>query len=80
MKLYEHDTVTIGAPFLCALINGDDSGMSEDDAAALDVWEKGLPLPVVYDYDIESEVARDCVTGQMGDCYTVRIMANKVAQ
>jgi len=76
MKLYEHDTVTIGAPFLCALINGDDSGLTAADVEALNVWEQSLPLPVVYDYEIESEFARDCVTGLMGDCYTVRIMAN----
>ena len=65
---------TIGSHFAGALINGDYSGLEDDEERALDAWldahqERGGHWDIVGD---NTEFARCEVTDFMGDCVTVR--------
>ena len=61
-------TYTIGAHFLPALINADDSGLSDDESRALLAFELDLPGDGHWSADDtdSSEFARCDVTGTMG--------------
>ena len=71
---FDNMDYTIGSHFAGALINGDYSGLEDDEERALDAWldahqERGGHWDIVGD---NTEFARCEVTDFMGDCVTVR--------
>jgi hypothetical protein len=73
-----YDEVTICTAYLSALINGDYSGLTDEDEALLDEWCETLPDYAFFDVSMdEPEFTRDCVSGLMGDCVDMKILVNK---
>ena len=80
-ELQEWDTVKIGTHWLSAIINGDESGLEDDEIEQLDKWLKKLPKNAVFDViDDDSDFAVDVVSGLRGDVVRVRIMANDIKE
>ena len=73
MKFDDMDYI-IGAHFASALINGDYSGLDDDESHALDMWldahqKRGAYWDIVGD---NLEFSRCEITDLMGDCVTAR--------
>lgn len=74
---FDHIEARICTHYLPALINGDLSGLTDEEAADLEAFEKYVrdDRPVGYwdcDSDDEGDFGRDEVTGLMGTVCTVR--------
>ena len=69
------DTVTahIAEHWLPALINGDRTGLDDDDIAALDAWEAANPCDH-YSPGVSLGFCRDDVSGLLADCVEVDLM------
>lgn len=73
--LNDHYEFNIAGHYLSALVNGDYTGLEDNEAAAFNAFMepysalKNMTIDVA---DNESQFARDAVTDLMADCYTVR--------
>ena len=76
-ETYEY---TLGDWWACALINGDETGLSDAESEQLDAWIASQTWAgKAYHFDGFSEedsqgFCRDDVTGLAGDCYTFRVL------
>lgn len=69
-----HDTVNIAGHWLPALVNGDITGLEDNEIHQIEDWQSALPpYYKVYDYDYQSVFATDNVSGLKADCYEVNI-------
>lgn len=74
MRIELHDTYKIAGHWLAALINGDETGLSDDESEQLQAWLETLPPgPHMYNVGECAEFARDCVSGLMADCYETEL-------
>lgn len=67
----------LGSWWATAIINGDYSGLSDQETAQLDQWIASQELPNGHwdGFDEEKDslgFSRDDITGMAGDCYRVR--------
>lgn len=77
MALIKHNTYKISTHWLCAIINGDYSGLNENETCQLDDYihkEFGV-MDVVFDVATSSsgEFAVDCITGLMSECTDIDV-------
>ena len=76
MLLNDHYELTLAAHYIPALINGDYSGLDDDEAADLDAFMRDywkLPDATLDITDKEINFAVDEVSGLHADCYTCRL-------
>lgn len=66
-NLIIYDHYSIAGHFAPAIVNGDYSGLSDDDDKALAVFLKSVP-PGIWQFSENTEFARDQVTGLHADC------------
>ena len=73
--LIEYDTYTIGEHWVCALKNGDYSGLTDNEGAELNKWLcDSLPAgPKCWSWGESSEFAKDEISGLMGQCVEARL-------
>ena len=72
-----YDQYAIAEHYLCALINGDDSGMEPTDIDELNAFERKLPAGYTLDVaDDEAEFSRCEVSGYMANCVSVSVYYN----
>lgn len=72
MLHFETIAYTIGSHFLSALINGDETGLSDEEIAELAEFLETLPPNGHWDCsDTETHFARCEITGMRGDCSDV---------
>jgi hypothetical protein len=75
MNLNDYYEFNLAAHWLSALINGDETGLSDDesdDLAAFMLPYTSLQNMTIDVVDEESQFARDAVSELYADCYTVR--------
>lgn len=75
-RLNDYYELTLAGHWLPALINGDETGLTDDESADLDAFMRdyyALEDMTVDIVDDESQFAVDAVSGLHADCYTVRI-------
>lgn len=74
-RLNDYYEMTLAGHWLPALINGDESGLTDDESADLDAFMRpyyqleDMTIDIV---DNESSFCFDVISGDMADCYTVR--------
>jgi hypothetical protein len=75
-RLNDYYELTLAGHWLSALINGDETGLTDDESADLDAFMReyhSLPdLTISTSEDDESHFAIDAVSGLHADCYTIR--------
>ena len=71
---FDYYTYHISGNFLSPLINGDYSGLNDQDEADLGAWVDSLPVTGHFDVSDEEGNFRECdITGMHSDCYEVRL-------
>ena len=76
LKFDEYD-YSIGEQFLSPLINGDHTGLEDDEEQIYLAWLEKQPDGVWEVIDEEGSFQRDEVTGLMGTCYDVKLWVLK---
>lgn len=74
-KLNDYYELTLAGHWLSALINADETGLTDDESADLDAFMRDyydLEDMTIDIVDDEPSFAVDAVSGLYADCYTVR--------
>lgn len=74
-RLNDHYEMKLAGHWLSALINGDETGLSDDESADLNAFMReyyALEDMTIDIVDDESQFAVDAISGLHADCYTVR--------
>ena len=72
--LIEYDTYSISEHWVCAIENGDITGLTDEEEAELNQWLVTLPAgPLCWSWSDSSEFARDAVSGLMANCVEARL-------
>ena len=71
---FDYYTYHITGHLLSPLINGDYSGLEDQDEADLGAWVDSLPATGHFDVNSEKGDFRECdITGLHSDCFEVRL-------
>jgi hypothetical protein len=78
MDKYNDYSKRIATHFLCALINGDESGFTPEDKALMTEWLEQFdgPIDVFIDAPEDSEDSEDCQEPHFGRCDVCRLHAD----
>ncbi len=71
---FDYYTFTIASHYLSAIINGDCTGLEDEEALDLQAWLDDVPKKVEY-WEVEDggvSFGRDEVSGLMADCAIIR--------
>ena len=72
---WDHYEYTIASHFMPAIINDDESGLSDKESKQLDKFMKDLPVKGHWSMDDEeSHFATDAITGLKSDCVKAKLM------
>ena len=72
--LIEYDTYSISEHWVCAIENGDYSGLEDGEEAELEAFLSSLPAgPLCWSWSESSEFAKDAVSGLMANCLEARL-------
>ena len=72
MSLTLTDTVMICSAYVCAIEYGDYTGLEDHEVPLVDAFVSQYPS-ATYEWDDESQFAKDAVSGLMADCVEVNI-------
>lgn len=76
-----HDTYNIASHFLPSLINGDDTGLDDDDINALGQWVSKMPPGIaIFQPEGNSFFGRDAVTGLQADVVETKVYVQKIGK
>jgi hypothetical protein len=71
---FDYYTYHISEHYLPALINGDYSGLTDQEEAELNTWIDSLPVSGHFDYLYRSEDIRECeISGLLNNTIDVRL-------
>lgn len=70
--LIEYDTYSIAEHWVCAIENGDITGLTDEEEAELNLWLSSVPAGC-WSWSDSSEFARDAVSGLMAICLEARL-------
>jgi len=71
---FDHYTYHLAGHYLPALINGDYSGLSDQEEAELNAWIDALPVTGHFDVISEESDFKQCEICELhADCYEVRL-------
>lgn len=73
MKIKHYSTDTVCYYYLSAIINGDSSGLEDEEVQQLDDYLKTLPENAIFDCGDDIGFYRDAISGLMGDCVELNI-------
>lgn len=80
MNMQLVNTVSLCTYYICPLIYGDYSGLTDEECELIDSFIESAPALAIYDIDdSEPEFSRDEITSLMAECVTVKIYAPNAA-
>lgn len=74
MKRVSERTITIGSWLVCALVNADKSGLTEDDLKTYNEACEDIGLDTIDIVEDNSHFTKCHYSGLYGDCYTVNLI------
>jgi len=91
-EIVSFDTLSIASVYAPALANDDETGLTDDESAMLDRWERDYlkkareacndeSAALIFNFpDSESNFTRDAVSGLLADCLDVEVYVDKARQ
>jgi hypothetical protein len=71
---FDYYTYHLSGHFISALVNGDRTGLEDQDESDLDAWIDSLPVSGHFEIIDEEGNFRECdITGLHSDCFEVRL-------
>jgi hypothetical protein len=70
--LIEYDTYTIAEHWVCAIENGDITGLTDEEEEQLNKWLSSVPAGC-WSWSDSSEFSRDAISGLMANCLEARL-------